>query len=95
MAFGVSGQGGSEWEKVATVIGRSLAFLCLQSTPAKDGTLLEKARFLSGLGLPYGDAAGILGSTEASLKELERQAKKPKGATRARQAKNKRSRGRR
>jgi hypothetical protein len=95
MAFGVSGQAGSEWEKVATIIGRSLAFLCLQSTSAKDGTLLEKARFLSSLGLPFRDAAGMLGSTEESLKALERQAKKPKGATRVQQAKKKRKRGKR
>lgn len=78
-----------ELERVATVIARSLAFLCLQNTSAKDGTLLQKAQFLSGLGLPYHDAAGMLGTTAASLKELARQAKN-KGAGRGKEAKAKR-----
>ncbi len=83
MAFGtVSRDTGSEWETVATVISRSLAFLCLQWTTAKEGTLLQKADFLRGLGLPYADAANMLGSSEASLKELARQAKKVKGGGR-------------
>lgn len=77
MPFG-SGQSGSEWERVAVVIGRSLAFLCMQSTSVKSGSMLEKAEFLSGLGLKHADAAQMLGSTEASLKELARQAKKGK-----------------
>jgi hypothetical protein len=41
--------------------------------------MLQKAEFLSGLGLDYADAAQMLGTTEASLKELGRQAKKGKG----------------
>jgi hypothetical protein len=89
LAFGATGAEGANWEKVATVIGRSLAFLCLQYTSAKDGTMLERAEFLRALGLPYSDSAGMLGSTEASLKELARLAKKPKGARGARQAKAK------
>ena len=79
MAFGNPPQSGSEWERVAAVIGRSLAFLCMQSTSIKEGTLLQKADFLCGLGLEYADAAQMLGTTEASLKELARQAKKGKG----------------
>lgn len=79
-----------ELEKVATVIARSLAFLCLQNTSAKDGTLLEKAQFLSGLGLPYDDSAGMLGTSSASLKALARQAKN-KGAGRGKEANSKRS----
>jgi len=76
MAF----EGSSELERLAVIIGRSLAFLCMQSTPVKSGSMLEKAQFLSGLGLNYEDAAQMLGSTEASLKELARQAaKKGKG----------------
>ncbi len=82
MAFGTS-QSGSEWERVAVVIGRSLAFLCMQSTSAKEGTLLQKAEFLSGLGLEYSDAAQMLGTTEASLKELAR-VKRKKGGERGR-----------
>jgi len=87
MAFGTVGDAGSEWEKVATVISRSLAFLCLQSTAVKEGTLLQKAEFLSGLGLSCGDAALMLGTSDASLKELARQAKRPKGAGRGKQKK--------
>lgn len=79
MGLGNTQLGGSEWERVAVVIGRSLAFLCMQSTSVKEGTLLQKADFLSGLGLEYVDAAQMLGTTEASLKELARQAKKGKG----------------
>lgn len=82
MPFGTS-QSGSEWERVAVVIGRSLAFLCMQSTSAKEGTLLQKAEFLSGLGLDYADAAQMLGTTEASLKELAR-VKRKKGGERGR-----------
>lgn len=88
MALGEAG-----WEKLATVVSRSIAFLCLQNTSAKEGTLLEKARFLSGLGLAYGDAAGMLGTSEESLKALERQAKNAKGKERGKQTKAKAKRG--
>ena len=88
MSFGGSEQAGSEWERVGTIIGRSLAFLCLQSTSAKEGTLLQKANFLSGLGLPYEDAAQMLGTSAASLKELARQARKGKGTNRGKQGKS-------
>jgi hypothetical protein len=88
MALGEAG-----WERVATVVSRSLAFLCLQNTSVKEGTLLEKARFLSGLGLPYGDSAGMLGTSEESLKALERQAKNAKGKGRGKQTKAKAKRG--
>jgi hypothetical protein len=84
-----TGDAGSEMEKIGTIIARALAFLCLQQTNAREGTLLEKARFLSGLGLPYADAAGILGTTKASLDELERRAKNAKGKGRGKQTKGK------
>lgn len=89
MVLETSGQARPEWEKVATVISRSLAFLCLQYTATKDGTMLQKADFLRSLGVPYSDSAGMLGSTEASLKELARLAKKPKGARRGKQTRAK------
>lgn len=89
MSEGVSISDNSEWFKVATVISRSLAFLCLQYTPLKDGGVLDKADFLLGLGLPYSDSARMIGSTEASIKELARLAKKPKGARGAKKAKAK------
>lgn len=81
--------GDTEWEKVTTVIARSLAFLCLQSSSAKEGTLLERAQFLSGLGLPFADAAGMLGTTVASLNELARRAKNAKGKNSGKEAKAK------
>jgi len=89
MANGVSHPDGSEWIKVATVISRSLAFLCLQYTDFKDGSVLEKAEFLSSLGLPYADSAGMIGSTEASIRELARLAKKSKGARGGKKTKSK------
>jgi hypothetical protein len=84
-------QAGSEWDKTGMIIGRSLAFLCMQSTSVKEGTLLMKADFLSGLGLAYEDAAQMLGTTSASLKELARQAKKPKGEGRGKKRNAKRT----
>ena len=95
MPNGTSGHNEPEWQKVATVLSRSLAFLCLQYTPAKDGSVLEKADFLRSLGLPYSDSAGMIGSTEASIKELARLAKKPKGAKHGRQAKTRTKRTKR
>ena len=92
MPIGNSTQSGSEWVKTGTIIGRSLAFLCLQSTSIKEGTLLQKAEFLSGLGLAYEDAAQMLGTSTASLKELARQAKKSKGGGLGKQRKAKQSR---
>ena len=89
MSNGSPSSNGSEWQKVATVISRSLAFLCLQNTPLKDGGVLEKADFLLGLGLSYSDSARMIGSTVASIKELARLAKKPKGAGRAKKEKAK------
>jgi len=68
-----------ELERLAVIIGRSLAFLCLQSTSVKEGSMLEKADFLTGLGLDYADAAQMLGSSEASLKELARLKRKKGG----------------
>jgi hypothetical protein len=91
MPIGSSKQAGSEWEKTGTIIGRSLAFLCMQSTSVKEGTLLQKADFLRGLGIAYEDAAQMLGTSSASLKELARQAKKSKGEGRGKQSKAKRS----
>jgi hypothetical protein len=90
MATGDSGTPASELTKICTVIGRSLAFLCLQNSEAKNGTVLEKAEFLTALGLPFGDAAKMLGSTAESLRVLsynkEKKGKKAKGATRGKKA---------
>jgi hypothetical protein len=74
----MTAQPGSEWERVVSIVGRSLAYLCLQNSDKKSAMLLEKAQFLMGLGLSQSDAAEMLGSTDKSLAELARQAKKTK-----------------
>lgn len=60
------------------VIGRALAYLCMRSDEAGGQTIAEKARFLIGLGLDASDAADMLGTSTASVKELLRQAKNKK-----------------
>jgi hypothetical protein len=54
------------------VIGRSLAFMCLQvarkNEPTKYKEVLEKVDFLEGLGLPSKDAAEAAGSTAESVR---------------------------
>jgi hypothetical protein len=85
------GDSGSELEKACTIIGRSLAFLCLIQSPLKDGSVLKKAEFLSALGLPFADAAKMLGSTAESLRVMSyNKGKKAKGAVRGKKAKAKR-----
>ena len=91
MASANSGKPVSELEKVCTVIGRSLAFLCLQNSEVKNSTVLKKAEFLSALGLPFADAAKMLGSTAESLRVMSyNKGKKAKGAARGKKAKAKR-----
>lgn len=94
MASGNSGNPVSELDKACTVIGRSLAFLCLQNTDVKNSTILEKAQFLSALGVPFVDAAKMLGSTAESLRVMSyNKGKKAKGAMRGKKAKaNRRTR---
>jgi len=90
MASGNSGSPPSELEKISTVIARSLAYLCLQNTEIKGRTILEKAEFLSALGLPFADAAKMLGSTAESLRVMTyNKGKKAKGAARGKKAKPK------
>ena len=64
------------WEAFS---GRALAFLCLHFAEMDTKTVLEKADFLVGLGLPRREAAAILGTTEKSLAELARQKAKRSG----------------
>jgi hypothetical protein len=58
------------------VIGRSLAFFCLdralQSEPDKFDDVLKKVKFLQNMGLGLEDAAVVVGSTAASVRELMR-----------------------
>lgn len=72
------------------VIGRALAHLCMQQADLKTQTIAEKAQFLLGLGLTADDAAEMLGTSSASVKELLRQAKnKKKGGTKGNAGKKK------
>jgi SOS response regulatory protein OraA/RecX len=60
------------------VIGRALAYQCLNNDQAKNGSVLQQAQFLERLGVPPEARAAIIGSSEASLKELARQQKNKK-----------------
>ena len=66
------------------VIAKSLAALCLKQTekeePARFKGVLDKVKFLEGLGLPASAAAEAAGSSAASVNELRRLAKKKKGS---------------
>lgn len=63
----------TDWQ---AVIGKSLAFLCVQelgrADSARVGTVLQKVQFLESLGVPLNDAATMMGSSPASIKELAR-----------------------
>lgn len=65
------------------VIGKALAYLCLQEAqkkePKKFDTVLKRVKFLQGLGLSQGDAAHAAGSSAASVQVLHSQAKSKKG----------------
>jgi hypothetical protein len=86
----VTTQPGTEWERLVSIVGRSVAYLCLENSDRKNGTLLEKSQFLMGLGLSRSDTAEMLGSTPESLAELARQAKNAKGKKGGKAAKAKR-----
>lgn len=59
------------------VIGKSLAYLCLQKEAGEQGlNLQQKAQFLEGLGVGRSEVAAMLGTSAASISELHRQAKK-------------------
>jgi hypothetical protein len=63
-----------------SVIGKALAYICVnhvtQNDPERVGNLLDKVKFLEGIGVPRGEAALILGSTAASVATLESRKKK-------------------
>ena len=63
------------------VIGRALAFLCMQQVAHTEQTVLERAIFLENLGVPEAEAAVTVGSTLASIREMKR---RKKGAKRGR-----------
>jgi hypothetical protein len=61
------------------VIGKALAYLCLQEAqkkePTKFDTVPKRVKFLQGLGLSLAQAAEAAGTTAASVRELRRQTK--------------------
>jgi len=69
---------GADW---LAVIARTLAYLCLHSSEQRDKRLLDQSDFLSRFGLSRKECARVLGTTEASLNELARQARKVKNAS--------------
>jgi hypothetical protein len=54
------------------VIARALASFSLQTPELRNQSITEKTKFLVGLGLQYKDVADMLGSSEASVRELVR-----------------------
>lgn len=60
------------------VIGRSLAFLCLELGKSNDKTLAEKAMLLEALGLARAESAAMLGTTYASITETLSKLKRTK-----------------
>jgi hypothetical protein len=75
---------GSEDAIWLPVIGRALAYLCLVQADLRDKDLATQGRFLESLGMPRKEAAALLGTSDASLKELFRLADKKKGRKRGR-----------
>ena len=70
--------GTNDSSKWIAVIARSVAYLCLNAQhPAKKG-IVERADFLEGLGLSLREAAFLLDSSEASIRELRRRARSTK-----------------
>ena len=55
-------------------VGRALAFLCLHFASPSGATVLDRANFLMGLGLPRREAAVVLGSSDESLQKLAKRA---------------------
>jgi hypothetical protein len=65
------------------VIGRSLAYLCLdkaqRTKPDAFAGILEKVKFLEDLGVPEGDAASAVGSNLASVRVMKGRKKGTRG----------------
>jgi hypothetical protein len=65
------------------VIGKALAYLCLQEAQRKDpkkfDTVLKQVKFLQGLGLSRRDAAGAAGSSPESVRVMHQRRKSTKG----------------
>src|SRR6266536_3803563 len=57
------------------VIARTLAFLSIHQADLQKETMVKQADFLERFGIPRSEAAVIVGSSDRSLKEMERQQK--------------------
>lgn len=69
----------SQYANYMEVIGKSLAFLCLDRAGLRDEQIPIQADFLQRLGLDVPGAAKVIGTSEASLRVLLSR-KKTKGA---------------
>jgi hypothetical protein len=84
------------WTEWLPVIGKALAYLCLQEAQRKDpkklDTVLKQVKFLEGLGLSRKDAAEAAGSSAESVRVMHHQRKstRPKNGT-AKEKTNRRS----
>jgi hypothetical protein len=72
----------NEW---LSVIGKSLAFLCIHSTDLKDKGMAEQANFLKGLGMSNDNIAALLTTSESSIRGLLAYAGKPKKKSQSKQ----------
>lgn len=55
------------------VIGRALAFICLNEAGMTEKSMVDQADFLSRLGIPRKEAALILGTNDNSLRVMQGQ----------------------
>ena len=55
-----------------SVVGRSLAYLCLHQAELNDADIGTKGRFLAALGLDRKDIAAILDTTEETVRVMMR-----------------------
>ena len=67
-----------------SVIGKSLAFLCLCEADLRDKELLPQANLLESLGLSRKDAAALLDTTTESLRVTQHRARSSKRKKRGR-----------
>jgi hypothetical protein len=70
-----------------SIIGKSLAYVCLHLADLKDEGLAEQGNFLKRLGLSRRDTADLLNTTAEALRVTEHRSKAKKGARRAKKKK--------
>jgi hypothetical protein len=75
----------TEYATWLPVIGKSLAYLCLSKAierePKKYDEVLDKVKFLEGLGVPAKDAAAASGSSAESVRVMKFKKSKAKNGT--------------